>query len=271
MPICSDPALTDLTNLGYTAVKLPSTKVQPLDLIGRDPKSTEWLGPMPKLCASSKPPPKIEKSPTSAIDVTRTNALKLGVGIKILRGLLSSFKIDGAALDAAYSNAHSLRLTFANPITRMVSPVKLGEWLLTAMPNAANPVVKHYFANPDPDCKAYVITETLTSDSFSVSALGKNDQHIDVDLPTVQTALGGQLDAKRASNVAQGLTYVGKEFLTFGFKALALGHSFGIWVISGFRPGEAVLGPNDGLPDPYIFDDGWLKLRGTHEPARTTI
>ena len=266
MPICSDPALTYLTGYGYNVVRLPSTKIQPLDAMGNEGGQTEWLGSMTQLCESRKPPPEVTRHTATAINATSSSALRLGVGIRILRGILSSFNIDGPALGAAYSGAKYLRIAIDSPVVRTSNIAEVGEWLLTAKPRKGNPVVKHYFGNPN--CKAYVVTETLTSDSFTVAALDKEHRSVNLSLPGIHQALGGDLDAISASGNTGELRCVGKEFLTFGFKAYSIVHSFGIWVISGIRPGEAVCGTSDNSAKPHIIDDGWLKVRIARKTKR---
>ena len=118
----------------------------------------------------------------------------------------------------------------------------------------------------------FVITEVLISKRLSVTAYNKNGGEMEVKLPEVQHAVDGQLDVRGTSAGGVALSYAGHEPLTFGFKAFALEHSFGLWAIRDLRPGEAMLGDNDGDPNPQQFGDGWLDLRVaglTEESART--
>ena len=119
-------------------------------LIGRDRHLAEWLGPLIVACASSKTPPEIETRTASAVQATSAGAIELSAGIRIISGLLSLLGVNGAALGAAYAGAHHLRLAFDDPAVRVVAPVAVGEWLLSAVPNEGNPLVKRYLGSADP-------------------------------------------------------------------------------------------------------------------------
>jgi hypothetical protein len=88
--------------------------------------------------------------------------------------------------------------------------------LAGAKPNIANPIVEML----DEDGKAYVITETIKSDSFGVVAYDSVNSTIDVDLAGIQKAIGVNARVAVSKDATRKISYKGDKFLRFGFKAI---------------------------------------------------
>jgi hypothetical protein len=259
---CNDPALMYLKAFGYNVVRLPRTTIQPLDIIGTDGDTSEWLGPISIVWTSERPAPTPREGASGSIQGKQTSSFKISVGLEILGGLLDQFGINIGGLKAGYSKAKQLQFKFDAPQIVTVEPLAAGSYLSAGELESDNPFVKRYFSPPR---GSFLITEVLRSKSITVIALDKNDQDAAVDLPKIQAAVGLKLEVQRMATKEGEVIYSGKEELTFGFKAFEIGRAKGKWTIQGVDPGALSLGVREfrALPEPtaaILGEDGWVTL-----------
>ena len=237
MAFCKDPALTYLNNLGYNVVRLPRAGISPLDVLGRDDKRVERLGELGQIWNSVSPIPLPEKGIiASAINGKRTDDLKLSIGLRILAGILTGMGAAVPQLDFSYWKARSVQFTFAGVTVISVDPFSLGRYLAAGDLDTGNPFVTRYF--DDEGCEAFVITEVLKSNTFSLTAKDEGGSEVSVDVPAIQQAVGAKVSVSLSDSASTELTYTGEEPLTFGFKAFGIDFVDGAWRVRGMKPGQ---------------------------------
>src|SRR5580704_9688932 len=90
MRACKDPALTYLNGDGYNVVRTPRVGIEPLDVLGRDKGYIDKLGSLSEIWDSTEPVPKAsDPQPTANISGQKTQSLDLGIGLKLLAGVLT--------------------------------------------------------------------------------------------------------------------------------------------------------------------------------------
>lgn len=265
MGLCSDQATTFLKRLGYNVVRLPREGIQPLHLLGRQGGTVEYLGSLEKLI--TQPPgdlPVITRDKAASnINGQKTDNLSLSIGINILRGVLSQLGAD-AGIDAQYQQARKLRFEFSNVLEDSVEPLAVGEFLKKAEVNANNPVLQQYVLG---NGRLYVITQVIKSKEFTVTAEKSGGGGVQLDVPVLQSALGGKLAVEATAGQEGRVTYKGDKQLVFGFKCFEVGVKGGEITLFTSKPGAIAMALDSkggaAASDPTILDEeGLLDLSG---------
>ena len=247
MPKKKDPSVTFLNKFGYNVVKLPRVGIEPLDLIGID-ETTQWLGPLSAVWKSTVPVP--EPSPprrAAPVNGQKTDQLDLSFGLKILGNSLAAFGATVPSLDIAYRRARKIQFSYANVTSTVVAPLEAGNYLTGGTLNSDNPVVKHYFT--EPDSQAFLILDVLKSDSITVIATDEHGTEVGVDVPAIQGVVGAGVKVKPSGASNSTITYSGAEPVTFGFLVDEILYEGGKWSLSGAAPDGALAfatGPSSG-------------------------
>ena len=261
MPKKKDPSVTFLNKFGYNVVKLPRVGIEPLDLIGMD-ETSQWLGPLSAVWNSTVPVPQ-PSAPRRAAPVNgqKTDQLDLSFGLKILGNALAAFGASVPSLDVAFKRARKVQFSYSNVTSTVVAPLEAGNYLAGGTLNTENPVVKHYFM--EPDSQAFLILDVLKSDSITVIATDEHGTEVGVDVPAIQGIVGAgvRLTPGGASN--SSVTFSGAEPATFGFIVDEIQFEAGKWSLSGAAPDGALAfatgspgGQTTGTASPILLGTG---------------
>jgi len=238
MPKRKDPSVTFLNKFGYNVVKLPRVGIEPLDLIGID-ETTQWLGPLSAVWKSTVPAPQPSPPHRAApVNGQKTDQLDLGFGLKILGNALAAFGASVPSLDVAYKRARKIQFSYSNVTSTVVSPLEAGNYLTGGTLNTENPVVKHYFT--EPDSQAFLILDALKSDSITVIATDEQGTEVGVDVPAIQGVVGASVKVSPSGASNSTITFTGTEPVTFGFIVDEINFEAGKWSLSGAAPSGAL-------------------------------
>jgi hypothetical protein len=234
MPKKKDPSVTFLNQFGYNVVKLPRAGIEPLDVIGRD-DATQWLGPLASVWTSSVPvPTPLPPRPAAPVNGQKTDHLQMTFGLKILANTLAAFGATVPALDVAYSRARRVQFSYTNVTSTVVPPLEAGNYLAAGTLNTANPVVRHYFTDEDP--QAFLIVDVLKSDSLTVTATDDRGAEVGLDVPAIQGLVGANVKVKTSGSSSSTLTFTGPEAVTFGFVVDEIEYDGVRWSLRGAAP-----------------------------------
>jgi hypothetical protein len=238
MPKKKDPSVTFLNKFGYNVVKLPRVGIEPLDVIGID-TTTQWLGPLNSVWKSSIAVP-VPNAPRLAgpVNGQKTDRLDLGFGLQILSNALAAFGAAAPSLDLAYKQARSVQFSYTNVTSTVVSPLEAGNYLSAGTLNTSNPVVEHYFMQPD--SQAFLIVDVLKSNSITVTALDEHGVEVGVDVPAIEGIVGASVKVKPGGTSSGTITYTGQEPVTFGFAVDEIMFENGKWSLAGAAPSGAL-------------------------------
>lgn len=238
MPKKKDPSVTFLNRFGYNVVKLPRAGIEPMDVIGRD-ETTQWLGPIASVWASTVPvPTPLPPRPAAPVNGQKTDQLQASFGLKILSSTLAAFGASVPALDIAYSRARTVQFAYTNVTSTVVPPLEAGNYLAAGTLNSANPVVRHYFTDEDP--QAFLIVDVLKSDSLTVTATDERGTEIALDVPAIQQLVGANVGVKTGGSGSSTLTYTGQTPVTFGFIVDEIEFDGTRWSLRGATPSGAL-------------------------------
>lgn len=262
MPKKKDPSITFLNKFGYNVVRLPRVGIEPMDVIGRD-QTTQWLGPLSAVwkSAAAEPVPSAPR-PASALSGQKTDQLDLSIGLKVLANALAAFGATVPSLDFAFQRARKVQFSYTNITSTVVAPFDAGNYLQEGNLNTNNPVVEHYFK--DPDSEAYLIVDVLKSDSITVSATDSHGVSVGVDVPAIQGVVGANVKVAPSAASNDTVTFSGKVAVTFGFIVDEIQFDGTKWSLSGTAPdGILSFGTNPDAatdapagPSPIILSTG---------------
>jgi hypothetical protein len=229
-------------------VRVPRAGIEPLDVLGRDGKSIEKLGSLTEVWTSTEGPPKAaDPEPASSITGQKTQSLDLGIGLKLLAGVLSGMGtgVGLPSLQFNYKSSHSVEFKFVDVYSVSVTAFALGKYLAHGSLDLANPVAQAYFGNEETE--EYVITDVLKSNSVSVTAKTDSGTDVTLDLPTIQNMVGANVTVKAGTGSSGELVYQGKNQLTFGFKVFQTFYENGAWRVRGVQAaGDLAFGGSSG-------------------------
>jgi len=239
--MCKDNSLTYLNGVGYNVIRLPREGIDPLQLLSHGGNALEILGPLSDLVLSGPPAPLVTSdTPAANVNGKRTDKLELGLGLNFLDKILSAMGAPGASLKMAYSKAKSIEFEFENVSVDSVNITAIGQYLKGAKPDIANPIIEML----DEEGEAYVITETIKSNSFGAIAYDSTNSTIDVDVAGIQQAIGVNTKVAVLKDATRKVSYKGAKLLRFGFKAIP------VWVLIESGSSYFRLGPPRDIAQP---------------------
>jgi hypothetical protein len=238
MPKKKDPSITFLNKFGYNVIKLPRVGIEPMDIVGKD-DTTQWLGPLRSVWASTAPEP-VPTAPhaVGAVNGQKTDALDISFGIQILANALAAFGASMPSLDMAYHQARKVQFAYTNVTSTAVAPFDAGNYLAAGTLKTDNPVVKHYFL--EPEAEAYLIVDVLKSDSITVTATDEHGGEISVDVPSIQGVVGAKVSVKPSSAANSTITYTGPQPISFGFIVQEIQRENDLWHLQGAAPSGSI-------------------------------
>jgi hypothetical protein len=256
-----DPSITFLNKFGYNVIRLPRTGIEPMDVIGREDRSMQLLGPISTVwtSASAEPHPG-PPHPAVAINGQRTDGLDLSFGLNLLASTLAMFGASAPSLNLAFKNAHAVQFTYTNVTSTSVSPFVAGNYLASGTLRTDNPVVKNFFGGDK--AKAYLILDVLKADSITVTATDSHGAEVGIDLPHIEGIADAKIGVKPSGSSNSTVTFSGPVAVTFGFSVQEIARQGDSWVLHGEAPsGDLAFGARFGAedadePNPMVFDTG---------------
>lgn len=259
MGICTDKSTTYLKQHGYNVVRLPREGIRPLDLIGRQRDAVNYLGRLDKLLThpSHALPPIKSNAESAEIHGQTSSKLPLAIGLNVLDSILSALGA-GAGITANYKGAKTLQFGFGKPLVDTVAQLDIGQYLKNGEIDDDNLILKEYvLGNGD----LFIITETIKTNKFTVSAEASGGGEFKLDVPAIQQLLSAGVQVSVDANSAGTVSYEGPKLLVFGFKCVQMG-----WTDEGMRlvnvkPGSVAMAAGDeGAPEmrPSILDPNGL-------------
>ncbi len=256
MAKCGDKSVGKLNSKGYNVVKLPRAGIEPMDILGKDNKATEWLGALASVWNTTVPLPTASTAPALDISGQESNSLDLSLGLKMLGNVLAAFGASTPSLDLAYKKARTLQFTFGNVNSTTVQPLQAGNYLAGGVLNTGNPVVRHYMLEDEAD--AFLIFDVLKSNEISVVATDEHGVGVTVDAGVIQGMVGAKVGVKAAGSSTTKLTYTGTVPVTFAFRAFEISFNQGAWQLQGTKSDElsfaaTVGGTAEPVGDPIML------------------
>lgn len=258
----SDPYVNALRSFGYNIVRLPKADMQPLELLGKQGKDLDRLGPMVKLLTAGESihvPSAKTGIAAAPISGSRTSDLKIGIGLSILGSIIGAMGGSKLGLDVQYKAARSAIFEFGDVTEEKVDLVDLDQYLGDADINPANV----FYSKMLESDKLFVVTSVIKSTKFTFDAKGSSGTEVGLDVPLIQQTVGANVKVSAASGRTSKVTYVGTIPMVFGFQAVQLYYDKGNF--TAFKPAVGVvakaLDKLDGSGAEYLMtEDTFVSL-----------
>lgn len=261
----SDPFVNALKSFGYNMVRLPRPDMAPLQLLSRNGDNLDRLGPISGLFVTAPGvvlPPITAATPVAPINGSRTSDLKIGIGLSILGNIIGAMGGSTLGLETAYSAARSATFEFSDVTEDRCNVIDLDKYLGAADINPASVFVSKLLEAD----KVYVLTSVIKSTKFTFDAKGESGVSLDLKVPVIQGAVGGNVSVSTSSGSTAKIVYEGKIPLAFGFQAIQLFFENGRY--TAFKPAvgvAAAVAASAAVIDPRVdllrSDVGLMRLR----------
>lgn len=261
LPNCKDPTLKALKTIGYNVVQLPRVNLQPTQLLVSENKRLKRLGEMSSVFTAGQNAPAIPPisadRPGPSIQITKTAALDLGVGLNILGGLISALGGSTLGLNLAYAKAHKIEMEYSGTLENSAELALIDAFLSGATVNPFATAIKQMLEAD----MVYVVTSTLKSNKLTVKATDQNKSSIGIDVPVLAQAIGGNLKVSGSGASSTTVTFEGNVPLAFAFQAVKLIFDNGAYRSMKLIDGGGVIGEAVGAEaanEPAMIDDDLL-------------
>ncbi len=225
MRICKNE-LTDQLRSMFNAnpLRIPESIYQPLLVLEIINKKPQPLGQFEELVKGKyNHNLDIITSEVAEFSGQQTKKVNSKLGLDILGGFIKAFGAEPAKINIALNKAKSLNFSFSNVERRRFSPLLLGKIL------AENEV----FANPnnmfvdkimkDRKSKLAIVTDVITSNSFSINVFDEKDNDIEIDIPIIENYLTNlDIEFNIDSTKTNEIKFTKDTPLTFAFSCVEI-------------------------------------------------
>jgi hypothetical protein len=251
--ICADQSTTYLKRLGFNVVRLPQEGIRPLQLVGRQHKTTAWLGSISQLIANTPGrPPKTDKDLVAAeINGQNSSSLKLGIGANVLGPIIGAMG-GNLGVNTSYTNARRIAFHFEDVLSDRAAPLAIGEYLRNSEVDADNPVLREYVLG---NGELFVITQTVKAKNLKVSYERKEGVAARIDVPAIQGLVGANVAVERAGDSSAMVSFKGTKTLVFGFRCFAVGVLDGDLTLTTAKAGAVPLAAGQQTDDQRLASE----------------
>ena len=223
MSICQDASTNFLRDYGYNPIRLPSSSVQPYDILFLKPETrskTSLVGSLENFTASpGKNDFPLVSQDIRAVNIEGINSNKFQIdfGLSILGNILSALGSVGGNLKTSYEKAQNIQFTYSNVSLELIRRGPLANFLKNrAKPRLDSSFIQFF----DEEGEAFIITEVAKSDRFEVEAFDENGVGLEVDVNYILGAIGTDITVAKSADSETKLVYQGKTKISFAFKAV---------------------------------------------------
>lgn len=217
-----DPVLNMFKAQNFLPLLLPQQGILPLQLVGMFGKTLSPLGEMktslPAPVGVDVPPLLSDIATAASLEGKSSAQVKLSIGLEILGNILQALSGKNLDLSVAYQNAKTVTFKFADVSADKVEINKLDQYLGKA---TIHPDGKHLEKMILED-KVGVLTMTLKTKKFIISAQGESGTNLSVSVPMIQGLVGGSVGVEAQNASSSDVAYEGPTAVTFAAQGVQL-------------------------------------------------
>jgi hypothetical protein len=217
-----DQSITFLRSFGYSVFRVPRLSAQPLELLHRNGKDLTRLGGVGDLIkGGSVPPPPVHRDDRPGVDIegTETSKVNVNVGVTILGAFIGALGGGNLGLQVGFNRARSVTFKYT-AVTEDSIDVLLLEQFIKA--GRINEHVPSGTVDKLIDDEVYAITSVLKTHKIVVAAQGEGGTSVQLDVPVIQQAVGGNIKVGTEGAVTSNISFEGPVAVPFAFQAVQL-------------------------------------------------
>jgi hypothetical protein len=238
-----DQSITFLRSFGYSVQRTPKAGTTPLLVYHRKGRDLDRLGSITDLLApGTVPVPAVitDASPGLSIDGKESGTVNASIGVTILGSIIRAMGGSDLGLAAQYEKARTVVLSYADVMEDRVERLQLEQFVHAARirPENAPGLVEKLL-----DDEIYVVTATLKSKKFVVKAQDGRGMKVDLDVPVIKQAVGGNVNVVAGAGLNGSVVFEGTVPVVFGVQAVQLVFSEDgrFMTTEQLRPGDAAV------------------------------
>jgi hypothetical protein len=193
-----------------------------LELLQRDGKDLDRLGALVDLLnAGSVPVPAVQTddAPGISIEGKESSAVNVSIGVTILGSIIRAMGGSDLGLAVNYNRARTVTFEYTSVLEDRVDRLRLEQFINTSKIKPEN---SSGFVEKLIDDEVYVITSTLKSKKFIVNALAEDGTSLDLNVPVIKAAVGGNVKVQAEGGLSGKVSYEGPVPLVFAIQAAQL-------------------------------------------------
>jgi hypothetical protein len=236
-----DQSITFLKDFGYSVFRVPRPGAQPLEVLHRNGKDLTRLGGIGDLITGGAvPPPPMHRDdrPGVSIEGVESGKVNVSIGVNILGAFIGALGGGNLGLQLGFNRARSVTFTYSAVTEDSIDVLALERFIQAGRINEHIPsgTVDKLI-----DDEVYAITSVLKTNKIVVSAQGESGQSVQVDVPVIQEAVGGNVKVATEGAISSKVSFEGAFAIPFAFQAVQLvfGDSGEFLTTEQLPPGDA--------------------------------
>jgi hypothetical protein len=188
----------------------------------REGKDLTRLGDLTQLInvgAVPLPPVRRDERPGIDIEGRETSKVNVNIGLSFLGAFIGALGGNNLGVQAGFSKARTVTFQYAGVMEDCVDVLALETFVKGGI---INPHIPAGTLEKLLDDEIYVVTSVLKTKRIVVSAQGDAGQTLQLDVPVLQGAVGGNLKVDREGSIASKVVFEGAFPLAFGLQAVQL-------------------------------------------------
>src|SRR3990170_3740663 len=217
-----DQSITFLKRFGYSVFRVPRLSAQPLELLHRAGKDLTRLGHVTDLVtAGAVPPPAVHRDDQPGVDIEGIESSKVNVniGVTILASFVGALGGGNLGVQTGFHRARSVTFKYVGVREDSIDVLLLEQFVRAGR---INPHVPSGTIEKLIDDEVYAITSVLKTNRISVAAQGDSGASVELDVPVIQQAVGGNVKIRTEGAIASQVTFEGPIAIPFAFQAVQL-------------------------------------------------
>jgi hypothetical protein len=214
-----DQSITFLRSFGYSVFRFPRASAQPLELMHRDGKELTRLGMLTQLVgAGAVPLPTIRRDDRPGIDIEgrETSKINVGIGLSFLSSFIGALGGSNLGLQAGFNRARTMTFQYSGVMEDSVDVLAVETFIKAG---TISPYIPPGTLEKLLDDEIYVVTSVLKTNKIVVDAQGDAGQAVQLDVPVIQQAVGGNVKVDRQGSLGSKVSFEGGLPLAFGLQA----------------------------------------------------
>jgi len=221
--LCKKDPLISLLRDTFQAnpIRIPEERIKPLTIIAATKNKFEFIGNItPLFKTNSKLNTKILESQMADVSATKSRSVELDLGLQIMDGFLKGMGCNSGSLDSHFIGTEEVSFSFKNVKRKYVDRGELLKELKHKKFAKDLPLIAS-FINDDRKC--IIITDIITSNSFTISKNGASGNNLAFDLPQIQGYFSSTTNIMVETNSGLEISFTGAKELAFAFAAVEVG------------------------------------------------
>lgn len=217
-----DQSITFLKSFGYSVFRIPRLGAQPLDILHRNGKDLTRLGSLADFIVGGEVPfPVVRRDDRPGVNIegTETSKVNASIGLNILGAFIGALGGGNLGLQAGFTRAKTVTFKYSAVTEDSVDVLALEKFIRAGK---INPHIPSGTVDKVIEDELYAITSVLKTQKIVVSAQGNGGQSVQLDVPVIQEAVGGNLKVGNEGSVQSSVVFEGAIAIPFAFQAVQM-------------------------------------------------